>query len=99
MWCFAGGHVDLRRIPDSLDPVRGGFRGVSVRLARLSAHTGVCYSDAVGQVVGHVQPHHLSGGGPQTLLRQVLLFQSPKGTQALSEDKVPYFLPACCYLQ
>lgn len=72
--CFAGGHVDLRRLSDSLDPLRSGFRGVSFRVAGFSAHSCFCHSHVVGQVLGHVQPHYLPGGGPQTLLCQVCLF-------------------------
>lgn len=86
--CLAGGHVDLRRLPDSLDPLRRGFCGVGLRLPGLSAHSRFCYPDAVGKVIGHVQPHHLPGGGPETLLHQVRLFQGPEGTQAFSEDQV-----------
>lgn len=79
-WCdllvasSTGGHADLRRLPHRLDPLRGGFGGVSVWCARFSAHSRVCHPNVAGQVLGHVQPHHLPGGGPETLLRQVCLF-------------------------
>lgn len=83
-----GGDADLCRLPDRMDPVCGGVRGVGVRRAGLCAYPGVSHSDIAGQVRGHVQPHHLPGGGLEEILHKFRLLQSPAGTHAFQKVKV-----------
>lgn len=68
-----GGDADLRGLPDRVDPLRSGVRGIGFRRARLCAHSGLRHSHAAGQVLRHVQPHHLPGGGPEDVLHEFLL--------------------------
>lgn len=68
-----GGHADLRRLPDCVDPVRSGVCDIGIRRARLCAYFGLCHSYTAGQVLSHVQPHHLPGGGPEDVLHEFLL--------------------------
>lgn len=74
LYPLPGGNADLCRLSDCLDPLCSGVGGVGVWKARLCAHPCVCHPHIAGQVLSHVQPHHLPGGGPEKFLQKVLLF-------------------------
>lgn len=71
-----GGNADLCWLPDSLDPLCSGVRGVSVWYTRIGAHTRFCHSHIAGQVFSHVQPYHLPGRGSEKFLLEIFLFQA-----------------------
>lgn len=68
-----GGDADLRGLPDRMDPLRSGVCDIGLRGARLCAYSGLPHSHAAGQVLSHVQPHHLPGVGPEDVLQAFLL--------------------------
>ena len=80
--CPLGDNVDLRWILDSLDSLCSGVCGVCVREARHGPHRRVSDPQSAGQVVSHVQPHHLPGHRPEKLLHKIQLFSGPEETQA-----------------
>ena len=82
LYPLPGGNADLCRLLDSLDSLCDRVRGVCVWGPRLSAHPCVCHPHLAGQVLSHVQPHHLPGCGPEKLLRKILLSSGPGETQA-----------------
>lgn len=63
-----GGDADLCRLPDRVDSLRSGVRGIGFRRARHCAYPSLCNSYTPGQVLGHVQPHHLPVGGREDIM-------------------------------
>lgn len=74
-----GGNADLCGLLDSLDPVCSGVSGVGVQRAGHGAHPRVRYPHPAGQVLSHVQPHHLPARGPKKLVL-ILLFEGHEET-------------------
>lgn len=68
-----GGDADLRGLPDRMDPLCSRVCDIGIRGTRLCAYSGLRHSHAAGQVLSHVQPHYLPGGGPEDVLHEFLL--------------------------
>ena len=78
----------MRRVFNSLDPIRGCVCVVCVWGARLGPNSRVCNTHPAGQVLSHVQPHHIPVHRLQKLIHEKLLFQSFEETETLQQFKV-----------